>query len=699
MSRLAVLGLTALSIGISGCQRATMKTVPRVSNTATNVVPGGVYIPRPTELEPVDHTIITPGPQLPPRFPEGEPPDLEPPVPPTPPTPPLPPYYPPTTPTTPTDIPTTPDYPLPPPQPPTTPPQPPTTPPNPPPRPPLPPLPPPPQPPLPPPPQPPITTNRPTTRPLPRPLPAPVAQNVAPRPTAVAVNTPRSNELIGSPMPPMRPAGLMPKVAVAQAKPMPVATPATAPEENIVIRKPIEPVDGRCEPCPVKVTKQNRKLDILFVVDTSSSLVKGAQDSREGGELRQIAHGVPEFVKRLPSDTDYRIGVLLAHGPTVPNFDRKGRRTGGKEKESPYFGRLFSAGSNDPAVLDRRKLSPDQIVAKLERKMMSVPADRSDAQGEALIMGLFELTSNTQRIAEAHKQGFFGKDRNLVIIMVTDEQDACYSYAGTNNRPTLKMYEDAKGNVTWEQDRNELAFFNGACSQKYGHLVTYKDAEASLKRLESTLDGKVIVQAIAYTQPQKPRAMNEDENEQAHGVLELVNGMGGKVADMANVNRNTKTISFANELTILGENAGFLLKYSSSFACASNTYHPNSIDQKSIRLRIVDDGQRPIATYAKECAGDSCQNADGGLSVSIESLGDKKGLRVRPSNLKAYTDAMTRATQGENAQYVIEFKTKAGVRTEDGLPADAPTAKSKAPVSKTPPAVKAKTAKTKKPKA
>ncbi|MCB0361490.1 MAG: hypothetical protein KDD35_02135 [Bdellovibrionales bacterium] len=53
---------------------------------------------------------------------------------------------------------------------------------------------------------------------------------------------------------------------------------------------------------PDQITKQ---VDILFVVDTSGSL---------DDERNSIGKNIAEFIEALPSDTDYVISVLLAHG-------------------------------------------------------------------------------------------------------------------------------------------------------------------------------------------------------------------------------------------------------------------------------------------------------------------------------------------------------------------------------------------------
>src|SRR5690606_32134463 len=68
----------------------------------------------------------------------------------------------------------------------------------------------------------------------------------------------------------------------------------------------------------------SRKIDILFVTDTSGSL---------DDERAAVADGIDAFVEALPAEVDYQIGVMLAHGST-----------------SQYAGKLYHA-RNQPSVL------------------------------------------------------------------------------------------------------------------------------------------------------------------------------------------------------------------------------------------------------------------------------------------------------------------------------------------------------------
>lgn len=76
-----------------------------------------------------------------------------------------------------------------------------------------------------------------------------------------------------------------------------------------------------------------KKLDLLFVVDTSGSI-------RE--ERTEIADGIESFINELPADVDYQIGVMQAHSSV-----------------SDQSGVLFS--HNSPVVLKSSELPRAQI--------------------------------------------------------------------------------------------------------------------------------------------------------------------------------------------------------------------------------------------------------------------------------------------------------------------------------------------------
>lgn len=514
---------------------------------------------------------------------------------------------------------------------------------------------------------PPVVPAIPAPTPTPAPPPTTTTTTVTPPPpppppTTTQVTYPQTPAT--APIPEVRPVNTQ----VAAAVPVPTPRPAYTPTNGETCSenqpcKQIASMAGQCRSNSIDVTKVSKKLDILFVVDTSASLRLGPKNSREGGELPQIARQMQNFVMRLDPDTDYRISVALGHGP-----------------QSRYYGKLYSMGGSDPVYLDYAQIRAQEaarggsasaiearvqkrIWSNLEKKMLSVPDDKSDAQGEALMLNLYKL---------AHQPKLFRKGANIAVIAVTDEQDVCYAYpqkASLNNPeafaqglvPVLKPYRVKKGKTVYQPDVHETRFFNSKyCAQAVnGRRLQPQDVSDALRGLQAAVGGKVIMNAIAYKSNAGLKAMasNQDENEMAHGILDVVDTLKtGTVADLKDVDRNSSDGSFVNALTLLGDQTRFSMRYSSAFDCFSNV-HPNAIDLGTLQLAIRDQNGGEVASY-------NAQN--GGLRGDIlPGKGGLPYLRVSVANTKAYVHQMN-ASNVESGTYNITFKTKAGVDPVSG---------------------------------
>ncbi|MCO4753257.1 MAG: hypothetical protein KC478_02190, partial [Bacteriovoracaceae bacterium] len=142
-----------------------------------------------------------------------------------------------------------------------------------------------------------------------------------------------------------------------------------------------------------------RKLDILVVPDTSVSLKE---------ERGSIANGFDNFIKNLPTEIDYKVGVVLGHS--------------GK---SPKSGKLFQRDT-EPLVLDSASLTTQDIVDGLYQKIKSPAGDGFSDGGE---MGMYSLVKAlTENKESIQSQGFLRSDAALVVIFVADEQDICAEY-------------------------------------------------------------------------------------------------------------------------------------------------------------------------------------------------------------------------------------------------------------------------------
>jgi hypothetical protein len=139
-----------------------------------------------------------------------------------------------------------------------------------------------------------------------------------------------------------------------------------------------------------------RKLDILFVTDTSGSL------DEERGE---IADGIESFVGALPSEVDFRIGVMLGHAV------------------SGWSGKLYKKGS-EPHVLNSETQTLAQIQTQLRSKLVNPATEGYSDGGE---VGLYSLQKSLSGapLTQMMNQGFMRSDAALAVIFIADENDIC----------------------------------------------------------------------------------------------------------------------------------------------------------------------------------------------------------------------------------------------------------------------------------
>ena len=142
------------------------------------------------------------------------------------------------------------------------------------------------------------------------------------------------------------------------------------------------------------------KIDILFISDTSGSLA---------AERTSIATEMRAFVEELPSNINYHIGVMPAHGSV-----------------SKYTGHLFQNGKN-PAVIKSSDLSLTDISKILVDNFNNIPSDYYSDGGEE---GLYSLSRalDESNLLTFRELDFLRPDAALAIVFVSDENDICYRY-------------------------------------------------------------------------------------------------------------------------------------------------------------------------------------------------------------------------------------------------------------------------------
>ncbi len=263
-----------------------------------------------------------------------------------------------------------------------------------------------------------------------------------------------------------------------------------------------------------------RKLDLLFVIDTSGSL---------DTERAAVSDGIDAFVRELPVDVNFRISVMLAHGDT-----------------SAYSGKLYNA-SGRPKVLDSQTRTMTQIRADLRANLTSVRTDSGTDGGEAMMYSLTRGLTGT-RITDSKALGFFRDDAALAVVFVSDEQDICADFpVGWNPVPDAQHSEDGA----------KARLCSGINPNSVHELVR------NVKGDMPYLFASVIYHDMATW-------VHNNENEIGFGMMELTTSTNGVLIDLANGD-------YSAGLSMAGRLATQKLDLLSDFTLARPNINPDSI--------------------------------------------------------------------------------------------------------------------------
>lgn len=226
-----------------------------------------------------------------------------------------------------------------------------------------------------------------------------------------------------------------------------------------------------------------KKIDILFVTDTSGSLDQ---------ERAQIASEIDSFVNQLPLDVDYQIAVMAAHGS---------RGSGS--------GKLVKIKS-EPYVLRSSEMTVDQIRADLVKKLTLVQGDRFSDGGEE---GLYSLNRALEHgmLTANRAHGFFREDAGLAVVFIADENDICARYP--------------QGVVpVADPDRLEKPAFERDCGS-----ITPESVLGHLKEVQGSRP--LLIGGILYNENSViPKG---GENEIGYGYLDLIRLANGISVDLS----------------------------------------------------------------------------------------------------------------------------------------------------------------------
>lgn len=294
-----------------------------------------------------------------------------------------------------------------------------------------------------------------------------------------------------------------------------------------------------------------RKLDLLFVTDTSGSLLE---------ERTAIADGIDSFIAQLPPEVDYRIAMMPAHGDT-----------------SRWSGRVYKRGS-EPAVLRSDLQTNAEIRAQFRSKMTTNISDDETDGGE---VGLYSLSKSLSgdKLTLNRTDGFYRNDAALAVIFVSDENDICADYpAGVTpvvDPQGAEVRAKAKycGNISSVSVVNQLRSFQG--------------------------DRPLVVGGIVYTDPSSvPR---DGENEYGYGYMEAIQAANGLAVNLANG-------QFQAGLSSLGQLATIKLNLITEFKLKEPNIDPTT-------LKVYVDGEAVGFSFSADRNEVHLQNAGGARSV------------------------------------------------------------------------------------
>jgi hypothetical protein len=316
----------------------------------------------------------------------------------------------------------------------------------------------------------------------------------------------------------------------------------------------------------IQPTSLSTPLDILFVVDTSSSM-----DSKRA----RVASNLPKFISKLSTELDYQVGVMLGHGGS-----------------SIYSGSLYSPRGR-PSVLSSRSLSAVEIENQLVDRLTGVIRDASDANGEALMYSL-DQSLGQAKFSKIQNQGFYRNDAALALVFVTDENDVCF-------RPDLSGYSQFPHYVP-SVGGIENVFYQNYCvdpvtkTAKIGPASIQSKLRALKMNLPLTLAG-VIHNDVSFA-PNTEEAIG-------HGILELVkSSMNGIAIDISSTD-------LSSPLSALGDHLISQLKLLTSFELGSGV----KIQENSVSVTV--DGKTVGAEFDSHVNVVSIGAHDAGQSKSI----------------------------------------------------------------------------------
>lgn len=311
--------------------------------------------------------------------------------------------------------------------------------------------------------------------------------------------------------------------------PTPTATPTTPPVAGCFIDRHTQPA--------AEVT---RKLDLLFVVDTSGSL-----DEERGA----IADGIESFISALPPEVDYRIAVMLGHGKTAAQY-----------------GKLYSYQNNATYRVLDPSMGIATIKTRLRNNLMLTLNDNDTDGGEAGLASL-RRSLDDDRLALARSQGFYRTDAALAVVFVADEQDICADYpAGVTPVLDTNYIEPGAKIANCTRTAPARIVDGVVITPSYTEVITPESVLRALRDVQG--ERPLVVGGITYNSNVYPRT---GENEYAYGYNETIAMANGVSVDLASGN-------YSSGLNQIGALATVRMSLNSEFSLMHQNVDPATID-------------------------------------------------------------------------------------------------------------------------
>lgn len=381
------------------------------------------------------------------------------------------------------------------------------------------------------------------------------------------------------------------------------------------------------------------KVDILFVVDSSGSL-----DPERG----DIANNIDTFVSQLPANSDYTIGVVLAHSPL-----------------SIHSGLLYKKSSQTEYILRSSTMSLEEIRTQLHARLTSLPVDNAADGGEEGLLALDRfldnatplsamplavsampvvagalsavpevlsatpvvdgasaassassstlkkldndaiasdvdstaLTSGLDNDALVAVESFLRPDAALAVIFVADENDICAVYpTGVTRVPDEQFHSSGVELELYAQQRDCGAL---TAQSVYNKLIELKQGLP------------LMVTGVMYTNP--AITPEDGENEVGYGYTDIINLNQGFSVDIGG--------DIPAGLNAIGDLLGNQLELRTRFHIANTQIHDCASQVVASSIVVTVDGVAPVAFEFNAATCDVVLDAtDAGLAESEISV-------------------------------------------------------------------------------